>query len=177
MDVSDQVMYAGCWVVLTLYVVTTLTVFIRQSCIRCAVAFLFACILWLDLSLFNAWFFLPAFMHHIWEIDLHADNALGFFGAVFTSEAARDVYLMVLGSLGSWLAVFNAAGMLKSEGFTPMNPQEHGKLSKYLIKSAYRLCDYLDFGDHDIIILPITNTTHTYSEKPHPQEKHISFFH
>ncbi len=98
MDTADQIMYAGCWVILMLYIVSTLTVFARQTCIRCAASFLFACILWLDLTLFNVWFFLPAFVCHIREIDLHVDNAYGLFRAIFTSEAARDVYLMMLGS-------------------------------------------------------------------------------
>ncbi|KAI0912624.1 hypothetical protein F4823DRAFT_161551 [Ustulina deusta] len=166
MDTADQIMYAGCWVILMLYIVSTLTVFARQTCIRCAASFLFACILWLDLTLFNVWFFLPAFVCHIREIDLHVDNAYGLFRAIFTSEAARDVYLMMLGSFGSWLAVFNAASMLQTEGCITTSLHEYGRVSRYFIKLVYRICHYLDVGNDDVIALPIANPAYiSYKEK------------
>ncbi|KAI0534444.1 hypothetical protein GGR58DRAFT_59364 [Xylaria digitata] len=198
MDTSDQIMYAGCWVILMLYIVTTLAVFTRQSCIGCAAAFLIACLLWLDLSLFNAWFFLPAFMRHMWEIDLHVDSAISFFRSIFTSEAARDVYLIMLGSftsythtepdyvgclltlivciVGSWLAVFNAASMLRTEGCIAMFPHEHGRLSRYLIRSVYQLCDYLDFGDKNVLTLPITTMKHIHLGITDPKGKNRFLF-
>lgn len=98
MDAFNQIMYMGCWVVLFLYTISTLVAFARQSCIACAASFFFACLLWLDLSLFNAWFFLPAFISHAREIDLQADDTMALVRVVLASEAARDVYLIMLGS-------------------------------------------------------------------------------
>ncbi|KAI0969646.1 hypothetical protein F4678DRAFT_463431 [Xylaria arbuscula] len=165
MDTSDQILYAACWVVLMLYIVSTLAVFIRQTCIGCAAAFIFACLLWLDLSLFNAWFFLPSFVYHVREIDLHVDNVTGLFQAIFTSKAAQDFYLMILGSLGSWLAVFNAASMLQTDGRMAMSQHEYGKFSRYAIECAYRMCDYLDIGNDDTLILPSTNPANEYQNE------------
>ncbi|KAI0430530.1 hypothetical protein F5Y09DRAFT_307456 [Xylaria sp. FL1042] len=165
MNTPDQIMYASCWVVLMLYIASTVTVFARRSCIGCAVSFLFACLLWLDLSLFNAWFFLPAFVCHVQEIDLHVNNTVDLFQVIFTSEAARDIYLMMLGSFGSSLAVFNAANMLQNEGRIAMYRHEPGRFSRYFIKSVYRVCDYLDIGNDNLVILPTTKPTYIYQNE------------
>ncbi|KAH8164990.1 hypothetical protein CIB48_g3263 [Xylaria polymorpha] len=106
-------MFIACWVVLALYVFTTLIVFTQRCSIAYAAAFLFACILFLDLSIFNAWFFLPAFRYHIREVDIHGQNIIGAFRTILRSEAALDIYLILLGSFGGWLAVFNAAAKLR----------------------------------------------------------------
>lgn len=98
METVDQVMYAACWVVLLLYIFTTLVVFTHGSRVACAASFLFSCALCLDLCLFNAWFFLPAFIYHLLDIDLHADNLSGFIRAVFFGDAAQDLYMILLGS-------------------------------------------------------------------------------
>ncbi|KAI1276945.1 hypothetical protein F5Y07DRAFT_117829 [Xylaria sp. FL0933] len=165
MNTSDQIMYAGCWVVLMLYIASTLSVFARRSCIGCALSFLFACILWLDLVLFNVWFFLPAFVYHVQEINIHRNNTFDIFQVIVTSEAARDIYLMVLGSLGSSLAVFNAASMLQTEGRIAMLEYKPGRLSGYFIKSIYRVCDYLDIGNDGLVLLPITKPTYIYEKE------------
>ncbi|KAI0450803.1 hypothetical protein F5B21DRAFT_410698 [Xylaria acuta] len=162
MDTSDQIIYNGCWAVLMLYIFTTLVVFTRRSCIACAASFLCACILFLDLCLFNTWFFLPAFRYHIREIDVHGENVIELFRVILCSEAAWDVYLIMLGSFGSWLAVFNAAGMLKTEGCAAMVPHRHGSVSRCFIKYAYRMCDHLGFGDNSAAILPTTHTSKIY---------------
>lgn len=98
MNTVDQIMYVGCWVVLMLYIFTTLVVFTQGSSVACAASFLFACALWVDLCLFNVWFFLPAFIYHALELDLHADSLGGRIRAVVVSDAAQDLYLMLLGS-------------------------------------------------------------------------------
>ncbi|KAI1128342.1 hypothetical protein F5Y10DRAFT_292114 [Nemania abortiva] len=168
METADQIMYIGCWVALVLYILTTLAVFAQRSCIACSASFVFACLLWLDLTVFNAWFFVPAFIYHIREIDLRADSLAGVFRAILASEAAQDVFLMVLGSFGSWLAVFNAASMLSTEGCVAMSPHDHGKPARRAIKSVYRLRDYLGFGDDSPDILPIANTEHIKLEEKSP---------
>ncbi|KAI1429670.1 hypothetical protein F5Y12DRAFT_330082 [Xylaria sp. FL1777] len=165
MDTADQIMYTGCWVILMLYIVSTVLVFARQSCIGCAVSFLSSCLLWLDMFLFNAWFFFPAFVYHTREIDLHVGSTVSLLQVIFTSEAAKDVYLMLLGSFGSCLAVFNAASMLQTEECIAMSRSEHGRLSGYFIESAYQICDYLDIGNDDAITLPIANPTFIYHDK------------
>ncbi|KAI1742924.1 hypothetical protein F4680DRAFT_471817 [Xylaria scruposa] len=165
MDISDRIIYTGCWVVLMLYVFTTLIVFTKRSCIACAISFISACILLLDLAFFNTWFFLPAFRYHIREIDVHGEGIIGAFRVVLCSEAAWDVYLIILGSFGSWLAVFNAAGMLKTESCAAKNPHGHGRAARYLIKSVCRMSDYLGFGDDGATVLPITVTRKEESEK------------
>ncbi|KAI1757979.1 hypothetical protein F4782DRAFT_5346 [Xylaria castorea] len=165
MHTSDRIIYTGCWVVLMLYISTTLIVFVRRSCIVCAVSFICACILFLDLSLFNTWFFLPAFRYHIREVDIHGENIIGAFHVILCSEAAWDVYLIILGSFGSWLAVYNAASMLKTEGCAAIVPHRHGRITGYLIKSVYRMCDYLGFGNDSATTLPTTVTTKIYSER------------
>lgn len=91
-------MYTGCWLALALYVLTTVAAFRRPSGISCAVSFLSACILWLHLTIFNVWFFMPAFIYHIRESHLQADSIGGFFEAIVTSEPAKDIYLVGLGS-------------------------------------------------------------------------------
>ncbi|KAI1111458.1 hypothetical protein F5Y14DRAFT_425072 [Nemania sp. NC0429] len=166
MNTVDQVIYAGCWVVLLLYISTTLVAFTRGSCVACAASFFFACALWLYLCMFNAWFFLPAFIYHVPEINLHADNFGVFLRAVFTSEAAVDVYLMSLGSFGSWLAVFNAMSMLSPENRVVLDTQGHGRITRYFLKSAYRLRDYLDLGGADSeVTLPIAREAHVHNKE------------
>lgn len=91
-------MYVGCWVVLMLYIFTTLVVFTQGHRVACALSFLSACILWLDLCVFNAWFFLPAFIYHVLEINLRADDLGDLIRTVLVSDAAQDLYLMLLGS-------------------------------------------------------------------------------
>ncbi|KAI1155542.1 hypothetical protein F4825DRAFT_42871 [Nemania diffusa] len=154
MDAADQTIYTACCVVLLLYILVTLSVFMRRTCVGCALSFVLSCALWLNLSLFNAWFFVPAFIYHVRRIDLHADDLLGLLPAILTSEAAQDLYLMILGSFGSWLAVFNAASMLSAEGCTAMSPHGHGKRARHIIKSVYKICDYLGFEDEDAATLP-----------------------
>ncbi|KAI0105127.1 hypothetical protein GGR51DRAFT_572149 [Nemania sp. FL0031] len=170
MDTVDRVMYAGCWVVLALYILTTLLVFTQRSCISCTASFVFACLLWLDLTVFNAWFFVPAFIYHIRDIDLYAGSLFGVLWAISTSEAAQDVYLMMLGSFGSWLAVFNAASMLSTEGCVAVSPHGHGKLTRRVIESGYRLRDYLGFEDDSAVTLPTTNIVDI-----NPKENHQVF--
>ncbi|RYC58272.1 hypothetical protein CHU98_g7944 [Xylaria longipes] len=161
----DRIIYTGCWVVLILYILTTLIAFTQRSSIAYAASFLSACILFLDLSLFNTYFFLPAFRYHIREVDIRGENAIGVLRAIFCSEAAWDVYLIILGSFGSWLAVFNAAKMLKTEGCAITTLHGHGRVARYFIKSVDRLSDYLGFGDNSAATLPTTATTNVDSEE------------
>ncbi|KAI0864099.1 hypothetical protein F4860DRAFT_521473 [Xylaria cubensis] len=165
MDTSDRIIYTGCWAVLMLYVFTTLIVFTQRNCIACAISFLCACILLLDLAFFNTWFFLPAFRYHIREINVHGEDIIGALRVILCSEAAWDVYLIILGSFGSWLAVFNAAGMLKTETCAAMNPHGHSRAARYLIKSVCRMSDYLGFGDNSAAVLPTTVTIKDEPEK------------
>ncbi|KAI2636834.1 hypothetical protein GGS21DRAFT_53025 [Xylaria nigripes] len=149
MDSSDQIIYVGCWVVLVLYIVTTLLVFILGSCVSCAASFLFACILAFDMALFNAWFLLPAFDQHIRDIALmHSECRLDYIRHILTCSAAGDIYLLMFGSFGSWLAVFNAGSMLQTEGCIAMPPHEHGKLAGNFVKAMYRIRDYLRLQDY-----------------------------
>jgi hypothetical protein len=97
MDTSDQVVYTGCWVVLLLYITTTLLVFTQRSCVGCAASFLFACVLLADLAIFNARFLLPSFARHIRQLDILTDSYIGLLRVIVTSEAAWDLYLMLLG--------------------------------------------------------------------------------
>ncbi|KAI1827071.1 hypothetical protein F4861DRAFT_467948 [Xylaria intraflava] len=169
MDTSDQIVYGACWVVLALYIVTTLFVFIRGSCIGCAASFLCACVLSFDMALFNAWFLMPAFAYHIREIDVeHAECCLESIRLILTGDAARDVYLVMLGSFGSWLAVFNAVNMLKTEGCKAAGPHKHGRLGDLFVRSIYRTCGYLRLGDYNTFASPTVVETDTY-----PNEKEL----
>ncbi|KAI3320274.1 hypothetical protein HD806DRAFT_524934 [Xylariaceae sp. AK1471] len=158
MDAPDQIIYIGCWVVLVLYIITTLLVFTQRSCVGSAASFLFAGVLWVDLTMFNAWFLLPSFARHIRQLDMHTDSPIALLRVILASEAARDLCLMILGWFGSCLAVTNAASMLRSEGCEAIHPHEHGRLARCSIKLVYRMCNSLGLGDSSVS-LPTTNAT------------------
>ncbi|KAI0018005.1 hypothetical protein F4780DRAFT_563682 [Xylariomycetidae sp. FL0641] len=112
MDTIDQLVYGGCWVVLGLYIVATLAVFVRRSCVSHACAFLLACALWLDLSLFNVWFMLPALAQHVRDA-LQSGSSVA---------ALQDLGLMALGWSASALAMSNSAAMMGCGGCARANP-------------------------------------------------------
>ncbi|KAI8628410.1 hypothetical protein F5Y19DRAFT_137574 [Xylariaceae sp. FL1651] len=147
MDISDQVIYAGCWVVLALYIITTLLVFTQRSCVSCAASFLFACILWVDLTIFNIWFFLPALARHTRELDLQYDNPIRLVQVLLASDAAEDICLMMLGWFGSCLSISNAANMLETEGCRAVGLHNHGRFAKYTISLVYQVREYVGMED------------------------------
>ncbi|KAI1177075.1 hypothetical protein F4777DRAFT_577358 [Nemania sp. FL0916] len=167
-DTVDQAIYIGCWVLLVLYVLFTLVAFARRNILSCAVAFLFACFLWLGLALFNAWFLLPAFIYHIREINLHIDSLASIFPGIFISNSAQDVYLIMLGSVGSSVGVLNAASMLNTEDLIGTNLHEHGRPAKYAIKISYQICEYLGFTSDGAYKLPTTSPRNENPDEKRP---------
>ncbi|KAI0517928.1 hypothetical protein F5B22DRAFT_84067 [Xylaria bambusicola] len=152
MDTFDQVVYRGVWVILFLYAVSTTIAFVRQSYTACVASLIFACVLLLDLSLVNVWFFIPSFLSHLGEIGLHVDSVIDLVRVILTSDAAQDAYTMLLGSFGSGLAVFNAASMLQNEA---MRSQKQRRSSECFIDRVYRVSEYLDVKDRDGDTLPV----------------------
>ncbi|KAI1341246.1 hypothetical protein F5Y15DRAFT_414364 [Xylariaceae sp. FL0016] len=149
MDTTDQIIYGGCWSVLILYIVSTLLVFTRRGCLSYAASFLFACALWLDLTLFNIYFLTPALFQHLHQIDLRStSDILGAARLVITSDAAEDLALMVIGWLASSLAISNSISMLEAEGCMAMLPHtHHGPLARRFIGAAERAKEYVGMDE------------------------------
>ncbi|KAI0201655.1 hypothetical protein F4808DRAFT_108290 [Astrocystis sublimbata] len=154
MEILFHIVYTMCWLVLILYVVATLIAFVRQNTLACAGAFLCACLLCLDLSLLNAWSFLPAFRYHIQDVHIHGKSFIAAVETVLYSEAACDIFLVILGSFGSWLAMYNAANMLRNEVSADTSSHKHERLAQRFIKAMLRTCDYIGFGDKNVTTLP-----------------------
>ncbi|KAI1317670.1 hypothetical protein F5Y16DRAFT_406579 [Xylariaceae sp. FL0255] len=149
MEYTDRILYTSCWVILMLYVIATLRVFYRRSCIGTSMCFLFACVLWIDFTIFNLWFFMPALMLHLRRLaDTYTGDNLALLQSLFTSEAAEDWALMMLGWFGSCLSISNAVGILQAEGCDAIGPHSHCKHAHFFIKFVYKVRDYtgLDFS-------------------------------
>ncbi|CAJ2504716.1 Uu.00g121100.m01.CDS01 [Anthostomella pinea] len=147
MDVLDQVasrltpiIYGACWTNLLLYMASTLVVFIRRGCVSYAASVLFACALWLHITLFNSWFLLPALFRHLHGVELHGGGAADLIRRLVSSHAAAGLGLMLLGWLASSLAIFNAIGMLQIEGCGALGPHNHASgLARFVIRAAERV--------------------------------------
>ncbi|KAI1431045.1 hypothetical protein GGR50DRAFT_698404 [Xylaria sp. CBS 124048] len=150
MDATDQILYITCWVSLLGYILSTLSAFSKGSCYRRALAFLEACALAIYMMLFNARFLLPSFMGHVHELGITtAELSLEYLRYVLTSEAAWDIYLMMLGSFGSWLAVYNAANMMNADGCPVEELDKCSRFDEILVKMSYRIGALLCLVDYE----------------------------
>ncbi|KAI1502114.1 hypothetical protein F5X99DRAFT_408304 [Biscogniauxia marginata] len=154
-NISDQIIYGGCWAILFLYVATTLLVFVRRSCVGYAASFLFACALWLDLTLFNLWFLLPAFYYHLRDdIDFHRGGGGGDDVVVSSSgsgSALGDLGLMALGWFASSLSISNSLSMweVESDCDAARTHDCHRGLTGCIIRLATRAKEYVGIEEED----------------------------
>ncbi|KAI1631439.1 hypothetical protein F4809DRAFT_632275 [Biscogniauxia mediterranea] len=148
---SDQIIYTGCWAVLFLYIAATLLVFVRRSCVSYAASFLFACALWIDLTLFNLWFLLPALYHHLHDVESwDVSSWCGLVRTVVDSNALGDVGLMMLGWFASSLSISNSLSMWENEGCENMHfAHNHGGLTGVVMRLAVRVRDYVGIEEEE----------------------------
>ncbi|KAI1361657.1 hypothetical protein F5Y08DRAFT_12264 [Xylaria arbuscula] len=166
MDIMNRITYTGCWVILFLYTVSTLIAFARQSRTACTASFIFANLLWLDLSLFNVWVLIPALFFHLDELNIQGDNTIGLIRDVLASEAARDVYLIILGLFGSTLALFNATSMMITNNRKALRSKKSKEHIKPFVHPVYRAFSLADIERADATYTPLDNHEDTfYQEK------------
>ena len=116
MDVANGIVYGSCWVVLVVYSISILLILTQRSYTVYATSFLFACILWVELTLFNLWFILPAFLRDLSELELPAVKEdkpfVSIIGGVMlsfiTSAAMGDLVLMLVGWAASAVSLSNS---------------------------------------------------------------------
>ncbi|KAI0407250.1 hypothetical protein F4802DRAFT_46781 [Xylaria palmicola] len=164
----EFVLYGTCWAMLGGYCVATLICMAFPGCITTSVSFLFACGLYCDLMAFNIAFFAPSFCAHVREIDFCADSVSGFLKAIFNSNAAWDLYMIIFGTLGSYLAVFNACGILDADGCWSKSAHQHKKSQEQVIRLVYRIRGWVRFDGGSASRLPSADLA-----KDVPDEKKI----
>ncbi|KAI1260671.1 hypothetical protein F5Y18DRAFT_404797 [Xylariaceae sp. FL1019] len=184
MDVSHHIIYTQCWVVLGLYIAANLFMLFRRSCIGSAATFLLSCILWISITIFNLWCFLPAFINHVSRIELASGDYTNIIHSLIVSDAVQDVLLMITGWFGSCLSISNAASILESDGCEANGPHQHDRISGACIKMIYRLHDYvvgpdptgpinlpkyetkINSGRRQSVVFAIPRGFHAYASQP-----------
>lgn len=166
MQSTTQILYGSCWVILALYMLTTILVFTQRSCTSYAASFLFACALWVDLTLFNFWFLLPAFFRHLYEFEgliagTGGEGGGGGLGhaarSVATSPALEDLALMLIGWLASAMSISNSFDVWqRMELYLDTEPHRHhhGPVAGRIIGLARRMDGYVGIEQTGRLRLP-----------------------
>ncbi len=149
MNVANQIVYGSCWAILIMYMLTSVLVFTQRSCTSFAASFLFACALWVDLTVFNFCVLMPAFFRHLCELELvpavagnggFADAASSMVRSLATSPALEDLALMLVGWLASAMSISNSFDLWqRMERRLDTGPHFHGPLATRIIWLAGRV--------------------------------------
>lgn len=174
MQLATQIIYGSCWVILALYMLTTALVFTQRSCISYAASFLFACALWVDLTLFNFWFLLPTLFRHLCELEVtlpaaaaagssdgaapggYVASSVAVVQSLASSAAVEDLALMLVGWLASAMSISNSFDVWqRMELYLDMEPhRRHGPVARRVIWLARRVDGYVGIEQTGKLRLP-----------------------
>ncbi|KAK7753158.1 hypothetical protein SLS62_004891 [Diatrype stigma] len=176
MELATQIIYGSCWVILALYMLTTALVFTQRSCISYAASFLFACALWVDLTLFNFWFLLPTLYRHLCDLEVilpaaaaaaaggdggsalccYAASSVAVVQSLASSAAMEDLALMLVGWLASAMSISNSFDIWqRMELYLDTEPHcRHGPVARRVIWLARRVDGYVGIEQTGRLRLP-----------------------
>ncbi|KAK6083000.1 hypothetical protein SCUP515_02234 [Seiridium cupressi] len=152
MKLLDDIIYYTCCLVVVLHTFCALLVITHGRCSVYAAAFLIACLMWIDVSILNLWFFVPTIIEESSNINLHfthgiLDNAITIVREVFLSTSASYVYMMFFGWFVGSMSLSNALAMWQKEGCDAMDAHHHSGLSAAVIRLARQAGDCVGIWD------------------------------
>ena len=153
MHIVNDIIYGSCCAILILYMITTVLVFIQRGCTSYAASFLFACALWVNLTLFNFSFLLPSLIRHVSEIEAPTarwDEPFGLAAGratlrFVTSPAMKDLAFMLVGWLSSAMSISNSLEIWQEmeQYLDATEPNDHGIVVKQILCLARRVEGYV----------------------------------
>ncbi|KAH8649268.1 hypothetical protein BX600DRAFT_442530 [Xylariales sp. PMI_506] len=142
MRLIDDIIYYTCCFGVILHSISALLVVTHGRCGVYAAAFLIACIMWIDLTALNLWFFLPTVIREATNIEFTStgnlmNDVLAGAHTLFFSVAASNLITMLFGWFAGSMSLSNALCMWQREGCDGIDSHCHSGLSKRLIRAAY----------------------------------------
>jgi len=91
---DEHILYVGGLTVFVLYIVISLVILRRRTCISSAASFLFVCALWAELTLFIVWLLIPLLARSLRWINNPVDGISGFLRDVLATKAFGDIEII-----------------------------------------------------------------------------------
>jgi hypothetical protein len=92
---DEHILYVGSLTVFVLYLVISLVILRRRTCISSAASFLFLCALWAELTLFIVWLLIPLLAQSPRWVNYPVDGISDFLRDIVATRVFGDIEILV----------------------------------------------------------------------------------